>query len=78
MTAYLWSYASFSAFLNCEKTRVLIIASLTLRATLWVYQYVVFIGSIFHNTIETCLERVGLGGYEELKKEMYRFTEDMS
>ncbi len=26
--------------------------------------YVVFIGPIFHNTIETCLERVGHGDLE--------------
>ncbi len=26
--------------------------------------YVLFIGPIFHNTIETCLKRVGHGGYE--------------
>ncbi len=37
-----------------------------------------FIGLCFHNTIETCLKRVGHGGYKKLKKEMYRFVEDMS
>ncbi len=38
----------------------------------------VFIGQIYHNTIETCLKRIGHGGYEKWKKKMCRFVEDMS
>ncbi len=36
------------------------------------------LGLIFHYTIETCLKRIGHGGYELLEKEMCRFAEVMS
>ncbi len=49
-----------SVLLHCEKKRVLIIASLTLKET----SYVAFVGPIFQNTIETCLNSVEHGGYE--------------
>ncbi len=40
--------------------------------------YMVFIDPVFHNTIKTCLKRVGHFGYEWVEKEMCRFAEDMS
>ncbi len=40
--------------------------------------YMVFIGSVFHDTIKTCLKRVGHCGFEWVEKEMCRFAEDMS
>ncbi len=40
--------------------------------------YMVFIGPVFHNTIKTCLKRVGHGGYEWGEKGMCRFAVDMS
>ncbi len=40
--------------------------------------FMVFIGFVFHNIIKTCLKREGHGGYEQVKKEMCRFAEDMS
>ncbi len=43
-------------------SRVLIIASLTLKVTLCGTLYVVCNGPIIHNTIETCLKRVEYGG----------------
>ncbi len=44
---------------SVKKTRSLIIASLTLKVTVWGTSYVVFIGTIFHDMIETWLKRVG-------------------
>ncbi len=37
-----------------------------------------FIGPVLHDTIKTCLKRVGQGSYERVEKEMCRFAEDMS
>ncbi len=60
-----------------KKTHFVIIASLTWKVTLWGALCVVFIGPIFIGTNETCLKRVGHGGFEQLNKEMYQFEEDM-
>ncbi len=42
------------------------------------YHYMVIIGPVFHNTIKTCLKKVGHGDYEWEEKELCRLTEDMS
>ncbi len=39
------------------KTHVLIVAHVTLKVTFWGTPYVVFIGTIYRNTIETSLKR---------------------
>ncbi len=62
------------SFLVWKKTRVWIIASLTLKVT----PYMIFIGPVFHNTIKTCLKCVGYCDFEWVENEMCRFAKDMS
>ncbi len=61
-----------------EKTRVWIIASLTLKMTSWGYPIHGIYRLNLHYTIKTCLKRVGHCGFELVGKEMCRFAEDMS